>query len=67
MSDPVKVTCPTCEGHGRVASHNGKSWKQFQGLPYGSDEMTGVREGQIEPQVCPTCKGAKFILETPAT
>jgi Zn finger protein HypA/HybF involved in hydrogenase expression len=66
MSEPTKIPCPTCQGHGRVASHNGLSWKQWEGLPYSSDEMEPVRSGRVQPVVCPTCKSEKFVIETPA-
>lgn len=62
----TQIDCPKCEGHGKLASHNQKSWKQFEGLSYGSEEMKGVREGTITPVVCPDCLGTKKITK-PAT
>lgn len=56
-SAPSLVPCPKCEGCGKLASDNLKSWNQFRGLEYKSDEMKGVREGTTLPVVCPDCNG----------
>lgn len=49
--------CKKCGGCGKLSTHNGEPWSQFNGLPYNSEAMTVVREGGTSPVTCDACKG----------
>lgn len=50
------MTCPKCDGFGKVSSHNGATWRQFSFQPHNS--YTELRSGIAVPITCPDCKGS---------